>query len=192
MSPIPGIVASQISGHLASPTSYDSIATVTVGAGGQSQIDFTSIPSTYKHLQVRIMARGGTSGASMQSKMAFNSDTSTANYVSHGLSGNGTSASASAQTSGVIVQVPFGRQVGSTGLASAFGVSVIDILDYTNTSKNKTSRVLTGQDQNGSGDIALASGLWLSTSAITTISFTNQDGANYLQYSSFALYGIKA
>ena len=40
-------------GVAASTSSYESIATTTVGAGGSSSISFTSIPSTYTHLQVR-------------------------------------------------------------------------------------------------------------------------------------------
>lgn len=34
-------------------TDYDSIATTTVGAGGAASITFSSIPSTYQHLQIR-------------------------------------------------------------------------------------------------------------------------------------------
>jgi hypothetical protein len=81
--------------------------------------------------------------------------------------------------------------VGSTGTANAFGVSVVDILDYADTNKFKTFRSLAGQDQNNtSGRIALVSGLYRSTSAITTLDLNLESGL-WGQYSSIALYGIK-
>jgi hypothetical protein len=67
----------------------------------------------------------------------------------------------------------------------------MDILDYANTSKNKTIRMLSGNDRNGSGDIILISGLWASTSAINQIDLRLESAANFAQYSQFALYGIK-
>ena len=69
-------------------------------------------------------------------------------------------------------------------------VSVIDILDYANTNKYKTVRALHGSDANGSGLIALRSGNWRSTSAITRIDLTPSSN-NFKQYSHFALYGVK-
>ena len=43
---------------------FESIATVTVGSGGASSIEFTSIPGTYQHLQVRGLLRQSSSSAS--------------------------------------------------------------------------------------------------------------------------------
>jgi hypothetical protein len=79
---------------------------------------------------------------------------------------------------------------GSTQLANTYGVIVIDILDYTNTNKYTTVRTLGGYDNNGSGAVALFSGLWLNTAAITSIqtgAFFAGDDTN----SQLALYGIK-
>lgn len=185
--PILGIIASQISGHL-NTNSYESIATVTVGAGGSSSISFSSIPSTYKHLQVRGIAR--TSRASTQDAlgMQFNSDTGS-NYSRHQLNGDGTSATADAGTSTTSMQI--NRFTASSATANNFGVLVADILDYSNTNKYKTVRTLGGYDDNGSGFITLNSGLWMSTSAVSTITLISINAANFAQYSSFALYGIK-
>ena len=71
---------------------------------------------------------------------------------------------------------------------SAPNAGVVDILDCSNTSKYKTMRALCGTDTNGGGEVGLFSGVWQSTSAISsiTISFSN-----IAQYSTFALYGIK-
>ena len=80
-----GIYASQISGHL-STNNFSSIATVTVGSGGASSITFSSIPSTYTHLQLRIM--GFTTGA-VNYGIQFNGD-SGGNYSYHYLDGSAT------------------------------------------------------------------------------------------------------
>jgi hypothetical protein len=77
---------------------------------------------------------------------------------------------------------------GTSAAASIFGAGIVDILDYANTNKYKTLRALAGVDFNGSGRVGLTSGLWQSTSAINAITL---EGSSFVQYSSFALYGIK-
>jgi len=162
--------------------SYESISTVTVGAGGQASIDFTSIPSTYKHLQIRGMATFTT--ATNAIILQNNSDTGS-NYAWHQLYGTGSVAGASASTTTTFQNISVAPETTVTA------VFVCDILDYGNTSKYKTSRSLSGYDKNGSGVIALRSGLWMNTNAITSLSLKYDSGGNFAQYSSFALYGIK-
>ena len=170
------------------PSSYESIATVTVGGGGSSSIDFTSIPATYTHLQIRAIGRTTRAETNDALNMQFNADTGS-NYSWHRLDGDGASASASAATSQTTIIVD--RFSAATATASMFGVFVLDILDYANTNKYKTTRNLGGYDLNGSGLITFASGLWQSTSAITSIKLVSRNAGNLSQYSSFALYGIK-
>ena len=169
-------------------TSYESIATVTVGSGGQSSIDFTSIPSTYKHLQIRYISRNNRAVNWDSLSVRLNSDTGS-NYAYHLLvgegSGSGVSVGQANQTSMATCY-----QTGSTAASNIFGVGVIDLLDYTNTNKFKTVRALGGNDLNGSGAILFGSGLWRSTSAVTSISLFSAS-VNFVQHSQFALYGIK-
>lgn len=182
-----GIIAS--SGGATAGGDYESIATVTVGAGGSSSISFSSIPSTYQHLQIRLIARSNRTAVNNDYlEMTFNSDTG-ANYSFHQLLGDGTSASANSGTTqnNIIVS----RIATTGGSASIFGGIVLDILDYDNTSKYKTTRSLGGADQNGSGLIYFNSGLWMNTAAITSISIKPSSSNVFQQYSSFALYGIK-
>ena len=188
MTPMLGILASQITGHL-STNSFESIQTVTVGSGGQSSISFSSIPSTYKHLELRCIARdGGTSNDTSSFKMTFNSDT-TSTYARHYLYGEGSSASSGFnQLTGFMYM---GCIVQNGATASVFGSSLISIIDYQNTNKYKTVKCLAGADWNGTGNITFSSGLWQSTSAITNISITSSSATNFAQYSSFALYGVK-
>jgi hypothetical protein len=176
--------------------SYDAIGVVDVGSGGQSTITFSSIPSTYKHLQIRAIARstssvaGSTVSYGASGFLTFNGDTA-ANYAAHYIEGNGSTPFANAIPSYNYVLISDLGGPYSSSTAGTFSASVIDILDYANTSKNKTLRVLNGQDRNGYGRTMFQSGLWRSTSAISSVSITISDSANFSQYSHFALYGIK-
>jgi len=188
--PILGIIASQNYPRITN--SYESIATVTVGAGGSSTISFTSIPSTYKHLQIRGIVKSGRAADNANIYMGFNNDTTTGNYYGHYLYGDGSTAGAGGKIGSSTNNVIWATGTNSSSLIlTSF---VIDILDYASTSKNKTTRVLQGYDQNGDGRITLISGLWMNNStAISSIQFTEATGASpaFSQYSSFALYGIK-
>jgi len=168
--------------------SYESIATVTVGSP-QATITFSSIPATFKHLQIRAIARSSTAGGDAWLNYRFNSDTTTSNYSNHNFFGNGTSISSSYNSGddGNLI----GRVMGSaSGADNVFAPNIIDILDYANTSKYKVVRNLTGQDNNGSRNlVGLSSNLWRNTTAIDSISFTTAN--NFAQYTQFALYGIK-
>lgn len=185
MSPILGIWASAQQGQFL--TAFDSIATTTVGSGGSSSITFSSIPSTYKHLQVRWLARGAASLGSDVISLAINGD-SGANYAFHRLYGDGSSVTANGYSSQTYIIG--GDMPAATAGANMFAGGIMDILDYSNTNKYKTTRLLDGRDQNGSGIIWFNSGLWQNTSAVTSLTFTAQNG-NYAQYTQFALYGVK-
>jgi hypothetical protein len=188
--PILGIMASQISGHLWAPAgAYDALATVTVPSGGAASITFAGIPTGYKHLQLRQIARGDAAGNNYSQIVSFNSDTTTANYRSHYLYGDGSGVAAGTyqSTGGVYLTT---NTAGAGAGTNVFATSVTDILDYSNVNKNKTTRSLHGQDRNGAGVIEFDSGVWFNTSAITSISITI-NGANFAQYSQIALYGVK-
>lgn len=167
--------------------SYESIATVSVGAGGTSTVTFSSIPATYAHLQLRVIARSNNAGNIIYGAASKANNDSGSNYTYHFLYGNGSSAQAIAATSQTSLNIV--TQVGNGFTSNVFAANVIDILDYANTNKYKTFRILSGADGNGSGQIQFNSALWMSTSAINSISFTGGD--TFLQYSHFALYGIK-
>jgi hypothetical protein len=186
--PILGIMASQISGKLWQPDgAYDSLATVTVPSGGVASVTFAGIPNTYKHLQVRAFAKNTLTNAyTANFYMRFNGDSGT-NYANHGLYGTGTSA---------VPNIPSGANpvfaIWCISGSAQFGTSIFDILDYANTTKNKTTRTLMGTDTNGNGIVGLESGVWMNTSAVNSISFSMGDGTQTIaQYSQFSLYGVK-
>lgn len=182
--PILGIIASAFRSAAGPQGAYDALATVTVPSGGAASVTFAGIPTGYKHLQVRFIARGASGGAIYTQ---FNGDTG-ANYSSHNLNGDGSTAVAQAQTSTSTPLII--RNGGISTTANTFSAGVVDILDYANTTKNKTLRSLAGQDLNGSGLIEFASNAWYNTAAISTITMTH-NGSGFTQYSQFGLYGVK-
>jgi hypothetical protein len=119
--------------------------------------------------------------------MQFNSDTG-ANYVIHRLTGNGSTTSAGGTTGVSSIKI----ENAENGLNATYGtVGICDLIDYSATNKNKTARIFVGLDTNAaSGDVNLRSGLWLSTSAITSITISTS-GGNFGTSSTFDLYGIK-
>lgn len=166
--------------------SYDSIATVT--PSGTTTVTFSSIPTTYKHLQIRVISQQDYSTAGDFGWLNTTFNGSTANYVSH------------------FMYASAGQSFGATGLSfmysadsflipsgnnsPIFGAAIIDILDYGSTTKYKTMRVMEGVDWGSNGMMREVSGLWQSTSAINSITLTGSNGA-FKAGSHFALYGVK-
>jgi len=182
------------------PTAHDSgglipLQVITVGANGASSITFTNIPNTYAHLQIRALIRTDRSNyATDNMKLQFNSATANSNYTNHSLYGTNGSAGTSQNVQSTPTAWVSVCAAGSLANSNVFGTAVIDILDYANTNKNKTIRGLGGVDNNGDiySQVDFGSGLYNSTSAITRIDIQPWIGPNFVQYSQFALYGVKS
>lgn len=186
MSPILGVTASsKLSIAPWEPQgAYDALSTVTVGTA-VSTITFAGIPTGYKHLQVRgiVLSSSANNGVAAR----FNSD-SGANYSLHGIEGNGTAAPTAygvANTQNV--------NIGYTGDASYPGTFVCDILDYSNITKSKTIRAISGNDANATGTryVTLLSGRYAPLTAINSITLTHGGAVNFNQHSQFTLYGVR-
>lgn len=189
MAVIPGILASSKTGHLIT-SNFFFIASVTA-SGGETSLSFTSIPSTYKHLQVRVIYRDTASAVgAATATVNFNND-SGANYAFHQVRGNGSTVNAFSYTSRNNMSMQdFGILAGSG--TNIFGAGIMDIVDYASTSKYKTAKMFGGQNANSSStsyEMSISSGVWMSTSAITSMTF----GAGYTAFaagSTFSLYGV--
>jgi len=137
-----------------------------------STVTFSSIPSTYKSLQVRFNLV--TSATSQSFKFQFNSDTSTSNYANHWLFGTASTAGATGNASGVYGYI---LVADSGSLGTYPNVGIVDIIDYANANKNKTVKSFVGANQNTStGYVELGSGVWLSTAAITSLTIAIPSG----------------
>jgi len=188
---IPGIIASS---YFAASGAFESIASA-AGTGSSGTITFSSIPSTYQHLQIRFVGKTTTNDSNVRLFIRLNGNTGS-NYARHSLNGDGASVSAaggSSQTSMVLSLTGGGTIIGSLP-ANVVGAGIIDIHDYASTTKNTTIRAFSGvdtnNDANATGLINLDSGLFNDTSAINSITLY-VDGLNFATTTQFALYGIK-
>jgi hypothetical protein len=168
------------------------LATVSL-TSSQSSVTFSGIPSNYTHLHLRITTRNDKADNGGQSTVMYlNGDTTYTNYRSHLLYGTASAGySESNQLSGYYGAI--GYTAGGNMTANVHSTQIIDMLDYANTSKNKTVRTSWGLlDSDSNGYCGLSSFLWTSTSAITSFSIISYPSANFVLGSQFALYGIKA
>ena len=182
-----GILNSQAAGG--GGGAYDLLETTTL-ATSASSVSFTGLGSysDYAHLQIRWVGRGDAAVITSDATMRVNSD-SGSNYAQHYLRGDGSTVTSDASTSRTnftVGTVPFGSST-----ANAFGVAVIDILDFSSANKNTTFRIFSGDTI--TNQVALRSGLYISTSAITSLELfgSTVGGRNWNTGTRFSLYGIK-
>ena len=169
----------------AAPLAFDSIASFSI-ATATSTVTFTSIPTTYKHLQLRVFARR--TAANNFGSIIVARNGSYANYNRHYLTTDGTTASAGAtlstSTDGTIQGI-----TGAAQTANYFGAAVVDILDFQSTVKNKNALAFSGASTDGvGGGPFIVSSEWRDATAVTSLEITTSD---FAQYSHIALYGIK-
>jgi hypothetical protein len=188
-----GILSAAGAGGAAFDSDFDLLETVVL-TGTQAGITFTSLgtySSTYKHLQLRMTMRSNTSpGTATQSVLRLNGVTTGSSYASHTLQANGSTVSSQAVTAfeGVAFTL---RHPSADATTGAFAAGVIDFLDPFSTTKNKTVRIFQGSAAN-ENSIYLNSGLFASTSSLTSIGFTVQgDNGSYIAGTRLSLYGIK-
>jgi hypothetical protein len=186
-----GVLGGLIGSLKADAGSYDSIATVALTSSALS-ITFSSIPSTYTHLQLRLFSQTDQSNYGDGVIMKFNGDIGN-NYTLHWLTGDGLTASALGITPyGGVRTAQVAGNVNQPNPTRYFGGNVTDLLDYSNTNKYKTVRSLGGYNANGVGQVMFASGVWMNTAAISSIVLTPTGSAfGFRPYTHAALYGIK-
>jgi hypothetical protein len=160
------------------------IASASPTSGG---VIFSSISSTFTHLQVRVFGRSSTSGAPSL-YIGFNSTEFAGGYDTHLLGGAGSGGYATGSVNSSVLNAMVGIFPGTSMTANSYASAIIDILDYTNTNKNKTVRYIGGWDGNGSGVVALGSGHWRQTAAINRV-YLEPDGG-FASGSRVDLYGI--
>ena len=192
--PILGVIASSFqSGLPVLPSDYESIQTITLGGGGAGDITFSSIPQTYQHLQIRGIIRSDRSGSINEGfNLQLNGVTSNS-YFYHRMYGDSINIQ-NADGNSLEGGIPLGSIPGGTAPSNVFGSFVFDILDYSNTNKLKTTRLLMGNEKNtnNEGFIWVSSGLFsANNNAVTSIKFFGSSSQNFSQYSSLGLYGIK-
>jgi hypothetical protein len=170
---------------MAAGNTYDAIATQTLSSAAAS-VTFSSIAGTYTDLVLVTSIRKSTTGVSAY--LRANNDSGT-NYSTTYLYGSGTSAISTRDTNRTFFD-SLGA-AGSSMAAGTFALSVNHIMNYANSTTNKTV-LARKQYSNTSGtwDYVEASvSLWRSTAAITQLDVLAISG-NFDIGSTFSLYGI--
>ena len=180
-----GILNSQASGG--GGGTYDLLETTTLGSSASS-VTFTGLGSysDYAHLQIRMVSRGDKASNAADLLMQINADTGS-NYAWHTLRADGSNVSPFARDTKT--ELDIGYVAGGNSTASSFSASVLDILDFSNSSKNTTIRTLNGVSNEWTY-IRLTSGLWNNTNAVTSLQFF-ADAGNLVSGSRFSLFGRK-
>lgn len=162
---------------------YSKIATVTVGSGGASSINFLAIPQNYTDLVLKVSARTNNTGAGNAQVITLNSSSSS--FSTRYLYGDSALAVSGSGTTGV------GFLDGTTETANTFAVTDIYFPNYAS-SNYKSYSIENAMENNAtSAYMIMYAGLWSNTSAINAISITPSPGS-WVQYTTATLYGIKA
>ncbi len=167
-------------------TTYEAIATTTVGAGGAANITFSSIPGTYTDLIVKWSSRCATGGPA-DVLLRLNSDTGS-NYPYRQLQGNGSTVGSGSGTS---TGLATGASTGTGDTASTFSNNEVYIPNYTSANYKSASSDSVTENNATTAYATLRAPIWNNTSAITSIAILNADASNLAQHSTATLYGIK-
>ena len=155
------------------PKTYDPIATQTA-SGSQATITFSSIPQTYTDL-VFVFNGAGSAG---NIYINLNNDTTQGNYTITRLYGDGTNPSSDRTASFLM----------SIGAASNRTVSIVNIMNYSNSTTFKTALFRLNPT---AAYVAAEAALWRNTAAVDRLDIVSSSG-NFATGSTFTLYGIKA
>ena len=160
------------------------IATVTVGSGGASNIEFTSIPQTYTDLCCLLSARFSDSGTQATVWLqSINGNTSLSNQWMRG--GDGT---ASTDASGGVY---LGQVNASSSYANTFSNLEIMIGNYTTSGKKPINAMSAQEHEATTVYRSFTTGFWDNTAAVTSF-ILDPDGTNsFAQGTKAILYGIK-
>jgi len=162
-------------------TQYGLIASVTVGSGGASSMEFTSIPATYTDLIVIWSGRTSSSQPTTNTEISFNG--STANFTGKYLEGNGSAVGAGSYARFI------GTDSAATSTSSAFSNNMVYIPNYAGSNYKSFSADSVAENNASQTQQTLNAGLWSQTAAITSVTITPAT-SNYVQYSTAYLYGI--
>jgi hypothetical protein len=164
---------------------YQQIATTLI-TSNTANVTFSSIPQTYRHLQIRYTVRDAASQTTNGMFLEYNGNTVGGSNSQHNLRGDG-STSSGAWTN--VNRFDYTLLPANSSTANSFSAGILDLLDYSSTTKNKTTRVFHGYTVSGSQQINLWSGMWNSTAAINQITMYTNNAL--VAGTRFSLYGIK-
>lgn len=163
---------------------YVEIASATVGSGGASNITFSSIPSTYTDILIKISSRSNRSDTS--DWMQIKPNGSTSSWTSRMLLGNG--GSPGSVTQGGLAGFAMN---GNTATASVFSSADIYVPNYAGSAYKSFSVDAVGEGDGTTAYATIYAGLWSDTTAISSITLAPSYSSGFVQYTTAYLYGIK-
>ena len=165
---------------------YVEIAKTTVGSGGTATISFTGIPGVYTDLCVKLSIRADVSG---YREVFVNPNGSSANGSARVLQGGGAGSYPASYTASRFEV--FGATNPSGSTSNTFSSIEFYIPNYAGSEYKSLSADGVGENNGATAYQELTASLWSSTSAITSLDIVLAAGANFVQYSTAYLYGIK-
>jgi hypothetical protein len=166
---------------------FTKIATVTVGSGGASSIDFSSIPATYTDLCVYLSTRLTVADNSLN--LTINANTGSINNFRY-LAGSGSAASSASRTSSNLYDSIISNR--STWTANTFDNQMVYIPNYTSSNNKSMSHDGVAENNATAAWAQLTAIMIADTNAITSLKVYYSGTSNDIaQYSSATLYGIK-
>jgi hypothetical protein len=155
--------------------------------GSVSFIDFSSIPSTYTDLCLKVSARSSSGGGVGSDGLKLEINNSTANFSNINLYGVSTSVGTGAGSSNYIgVIIPT-----SPATANTFGSAELYFPNYSgSTNKSFSSDGVTENNSASANELDLNANLWSQTAAINQLTLKTLSGSSFVQYTSAYLYGI--
>jgi hypothetical protein len=168
---------------------FTKIASVTVGSGGASNIEFTSIPGTYTDLKLVHCTRTNRSVFVEAIYLEFNGSGGTA-YSDRLFFGTGAAALSNSSSSQANIN-NVAISAGDTATANTFGNGEIYIPNYAGSNNKSVSADSVSENNSADAYMYLNAGLWSNTAAITSIKLVPVNGNSFKQYSTAILYGIK-
>jgi hypothetical protein len=166
------------------PNTFELIASSTVGSGGASNIEFTSIPSTYKDLAIYVSIRQSRSETTSTTRIEFNG--SSTNLSCRYLQGYGSGVVSGSSGSYIFTDSP-----ANSATANTFGNGLIYIPNYAGSTNKSLSWDMVTENNASAANAYLTAGLWSNTAAITSVKLSSLSSDNFMQYSTAYLYGVK-
>jgi hypothetical protein len=166
---------------------FELIASSTVGSGGAASIDFTSIPSTFTDLVVKISGRTTRTNYFDNLNFRLNGSTTSNNEI-YLISYDGTTVLSGASTNigGEVISAI----TGSTATSNTFGNAEVYIPNYAGSTYKSFSADAVTENNATANRTGLTAITWQNTAVITYINISPQNGT-FVQYSTAYLYGVK-
>ena len=172
------------------PDTFIKIASVTVGSGGAASMDFTSIPSTYTDLVLKVSARtdGSTANGWQSGKVTFNN--SSTGYSGILLAGRGDLSPVSITSATTSIEFGFYSSDAASS-SNVFASNDLYVPNYAGSNNKSLSSEIAEENNAARALCGFCAGLWSNSAAINRITLT-PGGGSFVQYSTATLYGIKS